>query len=152
MTDLQLTSDSAEATREIAARLGSILRAGDVVALFGDLGAGKTCFVQGLAEGLGIAGHVTSPTFILIRHHPGNPPLCHADAYRLTAPQDLEDLGLEDILATGVLAVEWAERVLDALPAERVEVRLAGGDGETREIVVAAQGERLEAALREVFA
>ena len=152
MAHLQLTSDSPEATRRIAARLGAVLQAGDVVALFGDLGAGKTCFVQGLAEGLGIHGHVTSPTFILIRQHPGNPPLCHADAYRLAAPEDLEDLGLEDILATSVLAVEWAERVLGALPQDRVEVYLGGGDGDTREIVIKAQGPRLEAALEELFA
>ena len=148
---LELTSDSPETTSALAACLGAILGAGDVVALFGELGAGKTCFVQGLARGLGIVAHVTSPTFILMRQHPGHPPLCHADAYRLTCGADIEDLGLEDILATSVLAVEWAERVADALPDERVEVRLGTPGGDEREITLTVHGERLAKLLQEAF-
>lgn len=124
---------------------------GDVVALDGDLGAGKTCFVQGLAEGLGIEGPVTSPTFILMREHPGSPPLCHADAYRLGSALELEDLGLEDILARCVLAIEWAQRVEDALPEERVNVHLRRTGEECRQIALAATGPRLARALEEAF-
>lgn len=149
MRHLELSSDSAEATRAVAARLGALLTVGDVVALFGELGTGKTCFVQGLARGLGVAGHVTSPTFILMRQHPGPTPLCHADAYRLESPEEFEDLGLEDILATSVLAVEWAERVLAALPEERLEVRLTHADEDRRRIAVTARGARLADKLRE---
>jgi tRNA threonylcarbamoyladenosine biosynthesis protein TsaE len=148
---LELTSDSPEATSALAARLGALLRPGDVVALCGDLGAGKTCFVQGLARGLGIEGHVTSPTFILMRQHPGDPALCHADAYRLTCGEDLEDLGLEDILATSVLAVEWAEQVAEALPDERVEVRLTSDGMARRAITLTGRGERLTKLLEEAF-
>lgn len=149
---LVLASDSPDATRAIAARLGGRLAAGDVVGLIGELGAGKTVFVQGLAQGMGIEANVTSPTFILMRQHPGNPPLCHADAYRLNSPAELEDLGLEDVLATSVLAIEWADRVLDALPEERIEVTLSHVGPEERRIEIVAAGERLAAIVREVFA
>ncbi len=152
VAEVSLSSTSADATRRIAERLGSRLRAGDVVALFGDLGAGKTCFVQGLARGLGIVANVTSPTFILMRYHPGAPALCHADAYRLESGAELEDLDLEDALSDAVVAIEWAERVLEALPAERVEVRLLAGEGETREIRLIARGAALTRALKEALA
>ncbi len=121
--EIILTSGSPDATRDIAARLGVCLRAGDVVALSGELGAGKTCFVQGLAKGMGLQANVTSPTFILIRQHPGDPALCHADAYRLESPEELEDLGLEDILAYSVLAIEWAERTGLMLPCHTPTAR-----------------------------
>lgn len=148
---ISLTSHSATETQGIARRLGALLVEGDVVALDGDLGAGKTCFVQGLAEGLGIEGPVTSPTFILMREHPGSPPLCHADAYRLGSALELEDLGLEDILARCVLAIEWAQRVEDALPEDRVNVHLRRTGEECRQIDLAATGPRLAKALEEAF-
>lgn len=122
--DLTLVTHSAEETEGLAERLGSLLQAGDVVALTGPLGSGKTCFVRGLARGLGIAGHVSSPTFILMRLHRGEPPLCHVDAYRLDSAAALLDLGLDDWLTQAVVAVEWADRVLPALPPDRIEVHL----------------------------
>lgn len=148
---ITVVSDCAEATQALAARLGAVVRAGDLVALFGELGAGKTCFVQGLARGLGIADNVTSPTFILMRRHPGAPTLCHADAYRLESAAELEDLGLEDALGEAVVAVEWAERVMEALPAERVEVRLTVVDDETRRVEITARGEDLRRRVWEAF-
>jgi tRNA threonylcarbamoyladenosine biosynthesis protein TsaE len=151
-TCLTFRTDSPEATRQLAARLGAHLQAGDVVALYGDLGAGKTCFVQGLAAGMGIRDHVTSPTFILVRTHPGTPALCHADAYRLESPAELEDLGLEDLLAEAVLAIEWAEKVQEALPTDRLEVTLRILDDDARELTFCAGGERSEAVLREALA
>ena len=146
-----MTSDSAEATRDIAARLGPPLRVGDVVALCGRLGAGKTCFVQGLARGMGIEGNVTSPTFILMRQHTGETPLCHADAYRLGSAPELHEVGLDDVLVHSVLAIEWAERVLDALPAERIDVDLQYAEGDGRRITITARGSRAAAVVREAF-
>lgn len=151
MAQVSLTSHSAAETQGIARRLGALLVEGDVVALDGDLGAGKTCFVQGLAEGLGIAGPVTSPTFILMREHPGSPPLCHADAYRLGSALELEDLGLQDVLARCVLAIEWAQGVEDALPQERVSVLLRRTGEDCRQIDIAATAPRLAEALQEAF-
>lgn len=148
---LTFRTDCAEATQRLAARLGPYLRAGDVVALYGDLGAGKTCFVQGLAVGMGIHEHVTSPTFILVRTHRGTPALCHADAYRLQSPEELEDLGLEDLLAEAVLAIEWAEKIREALPADRIEVSFRILDDDGRELTLCAGGERSEAILREAL-
>jgi tRNA threonylcarbamoyladenosine biosynthesis protein TsaE len=136
-----LTSSEAETAavgRDLAASLG----AGSAVLLFGDLGAGKTAFVRGLAGGLGIDPDVvTSPTFTLIHtYHGGRLPLVHADLYRLSHEQEMEDLGLEEIGAEGVLAVEWAEK-LPRPPAQAVAVRITHGLGDERRIVV----ERLKA-------
>lgn len=149
---MTVCSESPAATRALAARLGARLQAGDVVALFGDLGAGKTCFVQGLAEGMGVTGPVTSPTFILMRQHPGSPPLCHADAYRLDSPEALDDLGLDDVLTSCVVAIEWADRVLAALPEERLDVTLTTVDENTRRVEVTARGARAVTILQEAFA
>lgn len=124
-------SSSEEETRAIAARLAADLRAGDVLLLSGDLGAGKTAFVRGLAEGLGIdPGEVTSPTFTLVHEYRGGRlPLIHVDLYRLEIA-DLADIGLDDDLAAaGVLAVEWPERLTRATPgAMHIHIADAGED------------------------
>jgi tRNA threonylcarbamoyladenosine biosynthesis protein TsaE len=117
-------TDSAEQTRALARRLGEHLQAGDFLALVGPLGAGKTAFVQGLAEGLDSEGTVTSPTFVLMRLHPGRVLLAHVDAYRLAGATDMEDLGLTDWMDQSVVALEWADTVPGALPPERIEVRI----------------------------
>lgn len=118
------TNDPAE-TRALARNMGRRLRPGDFVALIGPLGAGKTAFVQGLAEALAVEGQVTSPTFVLMRLHRGDTPLCHVDAYRLEGAGDLMDIGLEDWLSEAVVALEWADTVPAALPPERIEIRIA---------------------------
>lgn len=151
MTRYQFETNSAAETESIGEALGAVLAAGDVIALTGELGAGKTCFVRGLARGLGVRDGVTSPTFILVREHRGDPGLCHADAYRISSGAELEDVGLEDILSHSVFAVEWAERVADALPSDRIEVHLEyAGDG--RGITLTALGECAADRLREAFA
>ncbi len=103
---------SAEETRKVAEKLAANLKAGDVVLLFGDLGAGKTTFVQGLARGLGVAEdyYIQSPTFALINEYPGKIPLFHVDLYRLE-PEDVYDLGLEELALQGVLVIEWSEKL-----------------------------------------
>lgn len=122
--ELTAATDTADETRALARRLGEQLEPGDFIALIGPLGAGKTAFVQGLAEGLGSEGSVTSPTFVLMRLHRGRVPLAHADAYRLAGAADLDDLGLTDWMQDSVVALEWADTVPRALPRERIEVRI----------------------------
>lgn len=139
-----IKSASAEQTREAGRRLAGALRAGDLIALQGELGAGKTCFVQGLAEGLGVGGRVASPTFIVMRSHPGPTPLYHADAYRLSGPEELLDVGLDDWLEEGVVAVEWADQVLAALPEDYLVIDLSG-EGESRTLTLSAMGPRSRA-------
>ena len=121
--------ETAAAGRELAARLS----AGSAVLLYGDLGAGKTAFVRGLAEGLGIPGDdVSSPTFTLMQEYRGGRlPLFHVDLYRLNDPREIDDLGLEEITADGIVAIEWADRMRD-LPDGAVVVRIEHGDGSSR--------------------
>jgi tRNA threonylcarbamoyladenosine biosynthesis protein TsaE len=125
-------------TEALAALLGASLTGGEVVLLFGDLGAGKTAFVRGLARGLGIdPEEVASPTFVLMTAYPGRLTLHHADLYRLRGGGDEAELGLEELPgARGVLAIEWAERLGDEPWSRRIHVRLAhaGDDGRTIEI------------------
>ncbi|MCR4433691.1 MAG: tRNA (adenosine(37)-N6)-threonylcarbamoyltransferase complex ATPase subunit type 1 TsaE [bacterium] len=117
-------SRSPEETRSIARELARGLKQGSVVALFGELGAGKTVFVQGLAEGLRIpSGWAKSPSFTLIRVFPGKPPFYHLDLYRLDDPLR-EDLDWEEIFEWGITAVEWAEKIEEILPDSAIKVRL----------------------------
>jgi len=113
VTGIELVSGSAAETEEMAARLGAMLKSGDVLALSGRLGAGKTVFARGLAKGLGTdpAVPVTSPTFVILHEHPGPVPLYHFDFYRLTAEDEVINLGYEEYFdGDGVTAVEWAEK------------------------------------------
>ncbi|MEW6771242.1 MAG: tRNA (adenosine(37)-N6)-threonylcarbamoyltransferase complex ATPase subunit type 1 TsaE [Bacillota bacterium] len=151
--ELETRSNSAEETRMLGERLGRLLQSGDVVALQGDLGAGKTCFTQGVARGLGVAGRVTSPTFVLIREYEGRLPLYHFDAYRLTGPEDLLALGSDDYFEdAGVSVVEWAEHVAAALPQDRLEIELlrVPGEEESRLIRFRATGPRAKGIVEEL--
>ncbi|MGQ9731201.1 MAG: tRNA (adenosine(37)-N6)-threonylcarbamoyltransferase complex ATPase subunit type 1 TsaE [Candidatus Zipacnadales bacterium] len=121
-------------TRQIAASLARWLKARDVIALRGPLGAGKTCFVQGLALGLGIGEVVSSPSFVIAKHYKGSPNLLHVDAYRLSSEEDLWELGLEDEFQTSVAAIEWAQNVEAGLPEDRIEVTLQDEGGNVRVI------------------
>ncbi|WP_427910073.1 tRNA (adenosine(37)-N6)-threonylcarbamoyltransferase complex ATPase subunit type 1 TsaE [Pelotomaculum schinkii] len=135
---------SPEETARIGMMLGSFLTAGDIVCLQGELGAGKTCFAQGVARGMGIEDPVTSPTFNLVNEYHGKLTLYHLDVYRLNGPGDLDDLGYEDIFyGDGVTLIEWAERVREALPAERLEILInRGTQDEFREIRMLPRGDR----------
>ena len=126
-----------EETEAVGAALAETLRPGDVVALYGDLGAGKTAFVRGLARGLGVRETVSSPTFTIVNEYPGKIPLFHFDMYRLRDEQELFDIGWEDYLDRGgVCALEWSERVEGAIGPEAVRVTLRRADDAHREIVV----------------
>jgi tRNA threonylcarbamoyladenosine biosynthesis protein TsaE len=150
----QYVSSSPDATREIARRLGRLVRPGDLLSLRGDLGAGKTTFVQGLAQGMEVTELVTSPSFTLVHEHTGRARLFHLDLYRLV-PDELADIGIDEVIgAEAVVAVEWSERLPPSLSGEGLEVRLEYGEGETeREITLranGARGRRLLEALAEV--
>ena len=126
-----LDSDSVAATHALGAHLAGQVIPGDVIALIGELGAGKTQLVKGLAVGLGVADprRVTSPTFVLIHEYAGRMPIFHADAYRLHAGRELADVGIEEDYACGGLTViEWADRVADVLPSRhlRIEIEITG--------------------------
>ena len=130
-------SDSAEATRELGFRMGRELKSGDVVALEGPLGAGKTVFVQGLAGALGITEAVSSPTFTIISEYRGSMTLYHMDLYRLNTPEEFAFLGVEEIIeGDGVTVVEWGEKAGDELPERSIRVNITIGDDGERLIQV----------------
>jgi tRNA threonylcarbamoyladenosine biosynthesis protein TsaE len=136
---------TADATRRLGMRLGRRLRRGDLVVLTGDLGAGKTTLTQGIGEGLGVRGPVTSPTFVIARVHPsltGGPALVHVDAYRLGGVVELDDLDLDADVADSVTVVEWGHGVAERLADAYLEVVLTAADKERRTATVAAVGER----------
>ena len=131
-------SHSAEETIAFGRQLAGSLRAGDVLALTGDLGAGKTCLVKGLAAGLNITHAVTSPTFTLIHEYRGGRlPLAHIDLYRLATASEAVNIGIEEYLSgAGITVIEWAERIESLLPAQTKRIRLTALDETTRQIEV----------------
>lgn len=154
---LDLVTRTPEETREAAAALAALLAPGDVVNLTGELGAGKTAFVQGAARALGVEGPVVSPTFVLVREYRGQMPIYHVDVYRLERLQEVHDLGFEDLLdPTGVVFVEWGDAVEAMLPDSHLRIELiAAEETDTRRVHVSARGplwaarwERLENVLQ----
>ena len=133
---VERTTTSPEQARALAERLATVLRAGDLVILTGDLGAGKTTFTQGVGAGLGVRGGVTSPTFVISRVHPslvGGPALVHVDAYRLGGIAELDDLDLDTSLEEAVTVVEWGEGVAEGLAETRLEVTITRALGDDPE-------------------
>jgi tRNA threonylcarbamoyladenosine biosynthesis protein TsaE len=132
-----IVSRSEEETIDAAIEFASALREGDVVLLYGDLGAGKTAFARGIAMGLGAAPEdVSSPTFTIMQeYHGGRLPLFHVDLYRLNDAREIEDLGLDEIAANGVLAIEWADKLPRSIAGAR-SVRIEHGDGDQRTITI----------------
>ena len=146
---MTFSARSAAELQAIAERLGRLMQPGDVLALIGPLGAGKTTFVQGVARGLGVPGdrHVASPTFALVNEHPGRVPLVHADLYRVADARELEELGLTDAFDRAAVAIEWLDRFPDAAPAERLEIAIAIAADDSRSVTFRAQGTRAAAVL-----
>ena len=147
-------SRSVAETQRLAAALASLLAPGDVVCLYGELGAGKTYFTKGLVAGLGGDGdEVTSPTFVLMQTYAARTPVYHFDAYRLRSGQDLVDIGSDDFLGgDGVSVIEWADRVAAALPATRIEVRLSAGGPTVRRVRLTGLGVRPSDCVRRLVA
>ena len=140
-----LESSGPEETRRLGEALGRAAEAGDVVLLSGELGAGKTVFVQGIARGLEFQGPVSSKSFVLLGEYAGRLTLYHADLYRLGSPDEVEELALEEISSDGVLVVEWPERGDGVLPEERLTLFFEVTGPETRRITAEATGERARA-------
>ena len=137
MTDIVVESDAPEETRALAARLAKRLAPGTVLAMEGNLGSGKTCFVKGLARGLSIREPVTSPTFTIVHEHRGRLPLYHIDLYRIRSEDEALALGIEEYLESdGVAAIEWSERIANLLTETTVHVRFTRTGPETRHIVL----------------
>jgi tRNA threonylcarbamoyladenosine biosynthesis protein TsaE len=136
-SDIEILSQSAEDTSRIGKEIGSRIKSGTVIALTGDLGCGKTAFVQGLAKGLDVPADypITSPTYTLINEYPGRYPLFHIDLYRLENRVDFEDIGLYDILdSEGVAAVEWAERLSPELLSDALHIHIEFAGDDSRRI------------------
>jgi tRNA threonylcarbamoyladenosine biosynthesis protein TsaE len=139
----EFISRSPDQTRRIGMRLGELLHPADIICLNGELGAGKTTLVQGIARGWGTSDAVTSPTFVLVNNYrrPDGLEMNHLDAYRLENPLEAEDLDLERMIADGPLLVEWAERIKAALPEECLEVSMEWVSDEHRRLVFSFTGE-----------
>lgn len=142
----EFISRSPEQTRRAGMRLGAMLRPGDIICLVGDLGAGKTTLVQGIAIGWGSLDQVTSPTFVLVNvyRRPDGTRLYHLDAYRLRDAQDAVDLDIDNLLDGGPLVVEWAERILPALPDEHLNIQLHYINEQQRDLLFSTHGKRYE--------
>ncbi|QGN35121.1 tRNA (adenosine(37)-N6)-threonylcarbamoyltransferase complex ATPase subunit type 1 TsaE [Microlunatus sp. Gsoil 973] len=145
---VRIVVPTADDMTDLGVALAGLLRGGDVIIATGDLGAGKTTLTQGIGHGLGAAGPIISPTFVLSRIHHSvddRPDLVHVDAYRLSGPDELEDLDLEETLDRSVTVVEWGENVAEGLSPERLEItvlRSADPEDETRTVLITAVGER----------
>ena len=130
-------SESEKDTEKIGRSFAQSLKGGEVIAMFGDLGAGKTAFVRGLAKGLGIDAKVSSPTFTIVNEYPGEIDLIHFDMYRLSSADELFDIGWEDYLARGaVCAVEWSENVTDAFFGDEIKVIIEKTGDNSRKIEI----------------
>ncbi len=146
-----ITTESDTSTRDVGRRLAGLVRPGDVVELVGPMGAGKTVFVSGLAEGLGVEERVTSPTFVIMRsYRSGFLPLVHVDAYRLGSFGEFDDLLVFDEAAEGVLIIEWGDIVAAGLPPDRLTVHLARLEDSERTISLEPAGTWAERPLEEV--
>ena len=143
---MEYQSNSVQETEELGRKLAQYLKAGDVIAYTGDLGAGKTAFTRGVAKGLGIAERITSPTFTIVDEHEGGRlPLFHFDLYRLYSAEELFDIGWEDYLQRGgVCAVEWSERMEDMLEEEPIWVEIRQGDREEQRLITIRNVPELE--------
>ena len=140
---MEIITHSPEETRALGERLAGAIGPGTVVAFTGDLGAGKTAFISGMARGLGIEERVTSPTFTIVNEYEGGRlPLFHFDMYRLGSADELFDIGWEDYLARGgVCAVEWSENVAEALEADCLRVDIRRGERDNQRIITVTRGE-----------
>ncbi len=149
---LEFFSRSPEQTRRVGARLGGLIQAGDIICLQGDLGAGKTTFVQGLAQGWGSMDAVSSPTFILVNMYrrEDGAQLYHLDTYRLESIPEAEELDLDSMLLEGALVVEWPERLGDLVPSERLWIHFEHMEEEHRQMRLVASGKRYDDLLEKI--
>lgn len=149
-TKCRLKTESVEETKELAKRLSQLLQPGDVLALIGDLGAGKTTFAQGIGEGLLIDEPIDSPTFTIVKEYQGRMPFYHMDVYRLETAID-EELGWDEYFyGDGVTLVEWAQRIEPLLPEDTIWIRIQIQEGDQREIHLMSSSERVNPICKEL--
>ena len=143
---------SPEETAHLAGTIGKIIHEGTVICLDGELGVGKTLFVRALARTLGVESDVTSPTFNLMNIYEAACPIVHFDLYRIESEEELEDIGFYEYAEAteGIVLIEWAEKFIDAMPADRLQVNIADLGGEERQFTFAAEGELSTALLEEL--
>jgi tRNA threonylcarbamoyladenosine biosynthesis protein TsaE len=148
-------TNSATQTGTLGRRLGQLLAAGDWIGLSGDLGAGKTCFTQGLARGLGVDRHlpIVSPTFVIVQNYPGRVPLWHLDLYRVSTLREIDDIGYKELYeGEGVCVVEWCERVKESIPQRGLLIMIEILDARTRRLHLQALDQRGRQLLEELSA
>lgn len=139
--EIRLKSSSHEETWEIGRKLGEKLKPGMLLCLSGDLGAGKTVIAQGIAKGLGVEGHVTSPTFNIVREYHGREKFCHFDVYRISDPEEMFEIGFYEYLnGEAVCLIEWAELIGEILPKEHMNIEIRYTGDEEREITLSGEG------------
>ena len=149
--DTVITTSSAEETMALGEKLGARLEPGDVLALFGDLGAGKTTLTKGIARGLKLPADIHSPTFTLIHEHPGKIPLYHVDLYRLSTEEEIETLGLDEyIYSDGITIIEWADRMEATLPSDRLDITLRMKGDNERELRFSTESAHMWAIVEEL--
>lgn len=150
MNQYEINTNGTEETSRFAEKLARHLEQGDVIALEGDLGAGKTTFTKGLAKGLDIKRNVNSPTFTIIKEYNGRLPLYHMDVYRVE--DSLEDLGFDEYFeGEGITVVEWAHLIEEQLPADRLTIYLFHEGEQKRKIVLEPKGKRYQQLCKEIF-
>jgi len=138
---LEIKTNSPEETIRLGEKIGSLLQSGDVIALTGELGAGKTTFIKGLAKGIGVSDFVGSPSFVIINEYPGRIPFYHMDLYRLEDRADIEGLGITEYFSgRGIVAVEWAEKLGEILPDVNITVTMEPFGENGRRIIIDEKG------------
>ena len=149
---LTCVTHSPEETAHLAGTIGKIIREGTVICLDGELGVGKTLFVRALARTLGVESDVTSPTFNLMNIYEAACPIVHFDLYRITSEEELEDIGFYEYAEAteGIVLIEWAEKFLDAMPADHLSVRIEALNDEARQFTFVAKGKKSRALLEEL--
>ncbi len=148
---MKLTSHSPEETQSFGKELGHLTRAGDVILLMGNLGAGKTCLTQGIAWGLDIDGYARSPSFVVVNEYKGRLPMYHIDLYRLDNIAEIADLGLDDYLyGKGLCVVEWADKALDLMPSQNLLIKIKLLGENERELELTNHGQRYKEMLADI--
>ncbi|MEA3415253.1 MAG: tRNA (adenosine(37)-N6)-threonylcarbamoyltransferase complex ATPase subunit type 1 TsaE [Thermodesulfobacteriota bacterium] len=150
---IQITTESLEETQLLGQKIGALISAGTVICLIGDLGSGKTSFVQGLAMGLGVSDdyYITSPTYVLINEYPGRYPLFHVDLYRMEDHVDFEDIGLYEILrGKGVVVVEWSDKLSKNFLAEYLTIHFEILNDESRKLTISANALEVSAFIERI--
>ncbi len=151
--NLMLISNNIEETINLGRIIGEGLNKGNIIALIGELGSGKTCITRGIARGMGISEefHITSPTFTLINEYPGRIPLYHLDVYRLSGSGDLEDLGYEEYFyGKGAIVIEWADKIKNIIPPDSIFVYLKYLGEKKREIKISYEGDNISEIIKRI--